>query len=1317
MAVSDLELFIQERVQALDPNRDVGRGSEVDRTLIQPLLRRIGTDPFTVDVRAFLLDLLNQKFPDMPTGDQDGIAEVLVLPMELFLQPIVREIQRLRQNQSLQQPTLLNMEEAEALGGNFFEERPQGERSRVRVRIYYAQPRSVRVTAANVFSTLSGLGYVPTETQSISADNMLFNLEGGAYFFDVNLVAVQPGDQYNVEPNQITQVEGLTGYTRLTNKARAQGGTPESTAEEYVEQIRQSLGEQSMVTGPGVTRTLRRNLPETSRLALVGSGDARMRRDLLQGGSLGPVQFAGSTLAYLGDGEGRPTSRRISINTGTDTGVDFTSLIGPAPLVLTVYGSLVGGAGRVKEVEVRSILSSSSLELEESCIPLGAAGLTWSLRKREIKLLRVPGGILAPDEEGLGTIPADETHVGGMYDVHLRGATLTTQSLSLGNVQDDRPLLEGTLATGANPVGLLDIVQGTHFEKGDSTYLALAEAVEKRWAIQILEGPGAGTYDLLSMDLVEGAAPLVSFYDAPPAALTGVKWRLVDRINIDLLDPKETRVRGSDLQTTQGSDEVTTSSLVDFQDRGVLAGDVLRIQVGLDTEDYVVQEVLASPAYSRLRLDRAVPLTAQRSYSIFRANAAGGLQAPVLRLTNVAIMDSAGAPTGVTVPPATMVGAHVLSLTNPARGEKLEVPDGLLGIISSRMPSGASVSGKLLTFRVAGSTYSVAFAGANPLTVAQIVSQINAAAGFAVAVDMGNRFGLFPYDGQVEVVGSTVLVNSAIPALFGGLYYLTTRMVRSPSFTSTSFTELSPPLSTLYDVVELRSGAQLGAFGVLAANPHPTSSGVVVPAGLTLPTCVLVDGDLFPASDVRLALGGRSLGLLRCSFLEPTTVEVGPQTRFLFSAEGYSLEYQPDPAYSTVVIPAAPSGSKPKEGSVVAASTTFSASMDFVKKRIRPGDVVVVDYKPLVGTVALAEEVVNLAGTQLVFSFGQEATRTLTFVNDDDGIAATSVTRQGVADQINQLLGVTAARIDTGFRLELYPEFLLLVKAGGSANVLLGFSAVSDQNNRSANAGRYTVQTPTNVGAEVLPAFPATETRLQFQIVRPGHQRIGTTQMAQQQGEGGLYYVDLEVVSRGTGDIYNLARDSALSNSGAYIEGYELRTRTPETSFSTEEDVEMVVSRTVHSVGSNDDEEEATPLTGMGLAIEAQGADLVAQAQALLLTDQERDICANPLARALYPHFVHLDLRYAGGPLASELTTTLETAIRSWPPDEPLESSWFSEKTRGMGATSVDNPITLYVVVYTPDRGVVLEKSQNSVNYQGLAAFYPGELRLTRSAI
>lgn len=1317
MSGLDLQSFLQERLKQLDSTLDTSEGSDADVKIIQPILRRLGPDPFSVDIRAFLLDLLNQNFPDMPTSPQDAISEYLILPIELVLAVVTREINRLQLNKSLKNPELLNIEEAESLGSNFFRDRDPGTFAKGRGRLYFNQPTLATVTAANVFTTQGGLGYVPTETQSISADQMLYNLEGNLYYFDVNVIATQAGDQYSIGPSELVAVTGLPGVVRVTNKGRFTPAVAEETAEQYIEKVRSSLGAQSMVSTPGIVAETQKAFPNMTRQLVVGAEDPRMQRDIIRGASLSEIQRAGISGHATSDNEGRPTSRRFQIDTGVDTDVNFLQLQGPTSLVLTFHAPFVGPA-RARDVEVRRILSADTLELEESLLPPTAVDMPWTLRKKELKLSRIPGGILAPDGLGQTALPPNEVHIGGMFDTYVRDISLNTVSLTLDNIVDDAPALRGEHATGAaSTVTLGDLVLGTSYQPHDDTYKLLETAAPLRFALQVVDGPGAGVYDILSVAQPPAGSPVLTLYGALLAPLSGNRWKLLDQINVELTDPKETLAEGTDLEVAQGVNQVTTTALTNFQELGVVAGHVLRIYSGPDADDYPIVQVLSAPAYSRLQIDRPLTTTqANLRYIVFRPNQAGSVPTPLVRITEMSILSATGEPTGGTVPYGATLGAYVTALTNPSRGVKLQVPSVLLGIISNPLPSGANVSGKVLQLNVQDvGIITTAFVGANPISLDSIIAQVNASAGFVLAGRVGDRLGIYPYNGFVEVVGDDSVLTTALTALFGGRFYISSRMVRSPDFSSTTFVGLSPALSLEYDVIDILSGGQISSRALGKVSPFPLSETIAVPSvGLLLANCIEVQGEsFFPEFDVRAAIGASTLGTVRCYFLEPTTVEFNAQSRF---REEGGLLYRPDPAYSATLLPAAPFGSKPNDGQAAGGTTELVSSVDFIRKRIRPGDVVEIDYVPILGGFALPDPIANLAFTTLRVSFGQEAERVITFVNDDDGIAGTDVTRAGAIDQINNALGAVAARLAPGNILELNPDFLLVVRLTGTANALLGLSDVADSDNRSANAGRYTITVPKTTGATLDRVLSVAEDQMQFKVLRPGAQRCGTTQMKAQPTDGGLYYFDVEVVSVGTGDLFNLGDGVYLEASGYQADGYTLTTNDSTLSFSSQEQIGLVLSRSVNGIGTNDDPEEATQLSGTTLQITGEGSDLVSEMQAYLLADEQRDVCANPLARCLTPHFVRFSITYTGGPKEDVLRPLLSTSVQSLQPDDALKTSVINATLTQQGATSVANPITIYAVVHGQDRKVWLERSQNEINVDGLAAFYPDVLGLTRLA-
>ena len=105
MAVRDFEAFIRERASIYDPNLDTNPGAPFDVQVVQPMVRRLGSDPFTVDVSTFISERMLQAFPDLANQEEDAITDLLNKPATLLWDPIVREVFRVRQNHSFADPS------------------------------------------------------------------------------------------------------------------------------------------------------------------------------------------------------------------------------------------------------------------------------------------------------------------------------------------------------------------------------------------------------------------------------------------------------------------------------------------------------------------------------------------------------------------------------------------------------------------------------------------------------------------------------------------------------------------------------------------------------------------------------------------------------------------------------------------------------------------------------------------------------------------------------------------------------------------------------------------------------------------------------------------------------------------------------------------------------------------------------------------------------------------------------------------------------------------------------------------------------------
>lgn len=1318
MALSDLQTFIQECLASYDETMDVTPGSPADTEVVQPILRRLGSDPFTIDMGVFLQDRLNQEFPELPTKEGDGITDLLIKPAILLWDPIIRENFRIRQQLSFRDPTALTLDEAEALGANLFAEREKGDTARGTARIYFARPQNASVGPSNFITSKGGLHFFPTEVQSIAAEEMIFNVEGDLYYFDVKVVAEKAGEEYNIEADELVTIANIAPAVRIINKTRFRFGTPAESAVDFIDRVEQDLTERSMVTERGIVAKIPKSFAEVTRLAVTGFNDPEMNRDVIKGGGLGPIKAGGLFLQTISDGEGNAVTRRVlasSISEGTT--IDFTALIGPpgqdaSSYVLTIYDAFgTTTYPRVRDIRVKRVVSASVLDLEEQVLQTGLSNRVWSLRKEELTLSGIPGGILFPDTaEGTVAIPDNQVHIGGTTDVFLRGSDTDTATLILSSIVDNSPLLEGIeleTVDGAGNVQLTEYVYGTTYNVNDPIYTTFADMVGL--TLQIMDAPNAGSYRILSVTQTLFSPPVFLVTPAPSHVPgVGFRWRILDNIDVDLVEPKETKISGSDLETVQGQDIVETTSGVDFQNYGVGTGDILRILSGaLIVGDYTVKQVV-SPLFQQVQVDRPLPATlAGVQYQIFRANSDGGIERPFVRISSIDLLDTSNQPVGTTVPYAKPVDIRTRSFANAAHGVKRELNDAALGLVSVRLQDGSFNVGSQ-TLQVAwdgpgvGGAFTVNFSG-TVNNVAAVVTQFNAAAfaatSGAVAVaslvieddSPYKRFGVAPIGTNTRITGGT-----AATTLFNGL--ISSRSIRSTAVAN--WDSVRPAIDENFDVAQILDGLQIGVYGGLSTG----GSGA----------WLLTTTDFQPEIKRHVHVGARSFGSARLYFLEPTSIEFGANARLSVTSEDEGiLNFVPDPTLNYQRIPALPSEAKPKDGSV-SGPTITSAAADFIKRGIVPGDLLTVDYQPLTGTTVLADPVASLEFKILTLAIGGGVDKDIIFVKDDVSIPAGSVTRSGVADQINKIVGQNICKINGSNYLEFEADLLIVVRGTGTANSLLGFPN-TDQDNRSPNAGDYTILTvPNATQMTVSPNFPVGSARQQYKVFRRGVQRIVSTQMSKNVAETGLYYFDLELVSEGTGDRYNIVADLAMAAEGYKADGYYLVSDDNNLTFSPVEKVRMVLSPTILEVGTTDNPDNATSLSGQNLQVNYERSAVTGNVQNFMMSETERVICSSPLARHLVPHFVRFDLVYSGGSQESEVRPDIVKFINGLYPYEYLEASDLERILNVRGAKSITNPITLIAVVHAFDRTVTIQRSQDKLNTGRLAAFIPDVLNITR---
>jgi hypothetical protein len=1350
MAVRDIEAFLRQAAANFDPNLDTNPGSPFDTKIIQTLVRRIGTDPFSVDLSTFLSTRLQQAYPKLATDEGDNLTDLLIKPITLLWDPVVRENTRVRRGLSFNDPSTLTLEEADSLGGNFFIPRRRGRFSRGRARIIFGKPQDVSVNQNNFITSRGGLVFFPSSLQSIRANEMLINVtQDNLYYFDINVVAELPGTQYNIEANELNSIANLNAAVRVTNTQRFRDGEDEEDAVTYVGRLEQSLGEKSMVTLRGIAAKVLEAFPEVQRLNVVGFNDPEMQRDVIVGGGLGPVVASGVAGAATDDTEGQATTRRFST-----TEVDFDVLVGAAGgFVLTVINGTAGTEPAV-DVPVRGVYDANAIDLDESVLVLGRTGLTWILRRSELTLSHIPGGILFPNtSSGELRVDSDAIHVGGAYDIHTRPSDVEEATLTITNVTDDEPALSGLEAFEST---LISAEGFTLLDYGasppDDIISVVEQAALEGWTLQIQEGPNAGNYRVIDRQTTPGNQVFVRTDPEPPNVDPEYRrWRLFDQVNIDLVEPKETRIEGEDLVAVQGSDIVTTAGGVNFDQFGVAEGDTLRVLTGKNKGDYTVISDPLVPGFNQLQVDRDMPFSAANvDYLVFRPGD-GGIELPLVRVTSLELLDSSSQPQGSFIPYAKPVDVQSRAFQNPARGVKHDFRDARLGLVSAsadQLTKEFTITGGSNSFNLyLGSTATSYLITVTPgtYTVDALVTELNTQIEAATLIpDVAVRvnelhFGIRPVgNGYVAATN-----GSAMNVLFGDSTLKTTADIQTDEVTGT-WASLSPAIDfvTGLDTAQVVDGRNVGFYG----GPFVTNAVQVASSSALMPGTSFTDiqqgrGLKYFAPDVgrRVIIGSRSLGSVRVYFLDPTSFEVDENTIFeLDQGDAGVLRFIPDPTLSHQQIPPLPDGATPVDGESADGGTTLtSASQDFGLSGVNEGDELEIENHPLLGSIALSDPVLNLAGKTFVYSLEEGADRTVVFVQDDPSILSGAVTLNGVVEQINASAGVNIVSLDSN-RLKFSTDLKLVIRASSTATTssdsnnwellsnvanytpTLRFND-ADISNESPHAGTYSIIGVEGDTLTISGTFPNDANWLSpvveqtFKVRRRGVQRISTTQMAEQQAEASLYYADIELVSQGAGDAWNINSGEQLIVSGYKSDGYYLTTDDENLTFSPAERPRLVISRSILEEGVDDDPRNATQVTGQNIEITYDRSTTVQNVQDFALSEVERVVCASPLSRHLVPHYIRYDYEYFGGSDEDVVLADHQKYIRELFPVDTLDASDLQKMGSDRGATKITNPLTLIAIVHNTDRSVWIQRSQNSLGTTRLAAFIPDILNVVRN--
>lgn len=218
-----------------------------------------------------------------------------------------------------------NSEMVDDILSNWFLTRNTGTQAVINARMFFARSKNVTIPSSVYFSTDGELKFYPSSTQTFQASSLSYDSYQNEYYVDVELVAENPGTQYNIGEGSLLYFTNFDPYF-LHGEINylAQISTDPETNTQFINRASSAISTRNLINRPSVLSNLQETFNMLSRIQVIGYGDFGMIRDQLKA-VFDPE--AKRTLSSLGQTGGVATATLV--NHGYEVGqqVTFTNAL------------------------------------------------------------------------------------------------------------------------------------------------------------------------------------------------------------------------------------------------------------------------------------------------------------------------------------------------------------------------------------------------------------------------------------------------------------------------------------------------------------------------------------------------------------------------------------------------------------------------------------------------------------------------------------------------------------------------------------------------------------------------------------------------------------------------------------------------------------------------------------------------------------------------------------------------------------------------------------------------------------------------------
>lgn len=237
----------------------------------------------------YIKDFVKRVAPDVSV-DSGAFADLFIKPASLIFPDILKDIQKMAEEQSLANYALMDDYAMDRLAANLMIKRHPGDVARGTFRLYLNKRAGFKLAAGtNVTSTSNGsLDYAVSTDYEFSASQVGEKTRGSYYYVEVEVVSRVYGVEGNAKAYELDSIATtIDGLVKAENPKPLVGGYPDETNYDLMKRGRVSLSSRSSATKWGLLSVIKEQFPEVIDIAVIGAGDPAMQRDMKFGFNVG----------------------------------------------------------------------------------------------------------------------------------------------------------------------------------------------------------------------------------------------------------------------------------------------------------------------------------------------------------------------------------------------------------------------------------------------------------------------------------------------------------------------------------------------------------------------------------------------------------------------------------------------------------------------------------------------------------------------------------------------------------------------------------------------------------------------------------------------------------------------------------------------------------------------------------------------------------------------------------------------------------------------------------------------------------------------